>query len=147
MKTIAVLWTIGWLVCAAAVDIRRMIIPDRCVLAILLAAPFFTGPTALCRLAAAAAAILLIPCMGMGDVKLFAALGLCTGSAVFKIAAAAMLWGGIYAFAMLTLGKANKKDRFAFGPFIAAAAAIFIIQDYFASTSAMCAISLSMLQV
>ena len=62
-------------------------------------------------------------------------------------AAVSMLTGGIYAGVLLLLKKVKKKDRIPFGPFIACSAILVLAADYFASTSAMWAISLSMLAV
>ena len=148
MNTIFFIWTLFWLLPISLEDIRSFTIPDRFTLAILLAAPFLCDLPAAPRLLAAVLPLCLIPFMGMGDVKLYCALGFCLGpAALLRIACASMLMGGFYAGALLLLKKAKKKDRIAFGPFIAASAAVWLSLPYFASTEAMWAISRSMLAV
>lgn len=138
MNTIFLLWVIFWLLRISIEDIRSFTIPNRFTLAILLAAPFLGSLPAGPRLLAAALPLCLIPFMGMGDVKLYSALGFCLGpAALIRIACTSMLGGGCYAALLLILKKAKKKDRIAFGPFIAASAAVFLVLPYFASTSAM----------
>ncbi|MCQ2561653.1 MAG: hypothetical protein MJ186_06365 [Clostridia bacterium] len=130
MRIAANLWILFWLAAAARRDLKTLTIPPAAVLAIAAAAPWAgcAGPGA--RLMAAGLPLILIPCMGMGDVKLYSALGLSLGPApLLRIGALSMLLGGLYAFMLLILGLASKKDRFAFGPFIAAAAAYYIILD------------------
>lgn len=62
---------------------------------------------------------------GGGDVKLFAALGLCLGWKLTLVALfASVLGGGVYGIALLATRRAGRKDAFAFGPFICAGAAI-----------------------
>lgn len=61
---------------------------------------------------------------GGGDVKLFAALGLCLGWKLTLVALfLSVLGGGIYGIALLATKRAGRKDAFAFGPFICAGAA------------------------
>lgn len=148
MDTIFFIWTLFWLARISAEDLRSYTIPNRYTLAILLAAPFLSAAPAGMRLLAALLPACLIPLMGMGDVKLYAALGFCLGPRpLLQIACASMLSGGVYAGALVLLKKAKKKDRIAFGPFIAVSAGLVLAFRYFASTSPMCAISLSMFAV
>ena len=148
MDTIFFIWTIFWLARISIEDARSYIIPNRYTLAILLAAPFLSAAPLGMRLLAALLPAVLIPLMGMGDVKLYAALGFCLGlRPLLQIACASLLAGGVYAGALVLLKKAKKKDRIAFGPFIALSAGLVLFSDYFASTSPMCAISLSMFAV
>ena len=128
MGTLFFLWVVFWLLLLSIEDIRSFTIPNRCVLAILAAAPFLSSTPFSMRLLASLLPAALIPCMGMGDVKLYSALGFCLGpAALLRIACGSMLAGGIYAAVLLLLKKAKKKDRIAFGPFIAAAAAVYLL--------------------
>ena len=148
MDTIFFIWTVFWLVRIAVEDVRSLTIPDRYTIAILAAAPFLSSVPLGARLFAAAVPAVLIPLMGMGDVKLYSALGFCLGfRPLLCIACGSMLTGGIYAGVLLLLKKVKKKDRIPFGPFIAFSAILVLAPRYFASTSAMWAISLSMLAV
>ena len=148
MDTIFFIWTVFWLVRIAVEDVRSLTIPDRYTIAILAAAPFLSSTPLDARLLAAAVPAVLIPLMGMGDVKLYSALGFCLGfRPLLCIACGSMLTGGIYAGVLLLLKKVKKKDRIPFGPFIACSAILVLAADYFASTSAMWAISLSILAV
>ena len=138
MDTIFFIWTVFWLVRISAEDIRSFTIPNRYTFAILLAAPFLSEAPMSMRLLAALLPAILIPLMGMGDVKLYAALGFCLGPRpLLQIACGSMLAGGVYAGALVLFRKAKKKDRIAFGPFIAIFAVLVLAADYFASTSAM----------
>lgn len=68
---------------------------------------------------------------GGGDVKLLAALGLCLGWQLTLLTLfGAILFGGIYGIWLLATKKAGRKDAFAFGPFICAAAVIASIGGY-----------------
>lgn len=128
MKVLAYLWILFWLAAAAREDLKSYTIPNTAVLAIAAAAPWAEGPGA--RLAAACLPLALAFFMGMGDVKLYSALGLCLGPAALGgIIVSSLLLGGIVAFILLGLKKLNKKDRIAFGPFIAACAALYIVLD------------------
>ena len=148
MDTIFFIWTLFWLARISIEDARSYTIPNRYTLAILLAAPFLSAEPPGMRLLATLLPACLIPLMGMGDVKLYAALGFCLGPRpLLQIACASMLAGGVYAGMLVLLKRAKKKDRIAFGPFIAVSAVFVIASDYFASTSPMCAISLSMFAV
>ncbi|MBR3035607.1 MAG: prepilin peptidase [Firmicutes bacterium] len=148
MDTIFFIWTVFWLVRIAVEDVRSLTIPDRYTIAILAAAPFLSSTPLGARLFAAVIPAVLIPLMGMGDIKLYSALGFCLGfRPLLRIACGSMLTGGICAGILLLLKKVKKKDRIPFGPFIACSAVLALAADYFASTSAMWAISLSMLAV
>ena len=148
MNTIFLLWTFFWLLRITIEDLRSFTIPNRFTLAILLAAPFLSEAPIGMRILAAALPFCLGPFLGMGDVKLYSALGFCLGPVpLLRIACGSLLAGGLYAAALLVLRKAKKKDRIAFGPFIAASAAVILLMSYFASTSAMWAIRRSMLAV
>ena len=128
MRTISSIWALFWLTRIALEDARSLTIPNRYTLAILLAAPFLSAVPLPLRLLAALLPAVLIPLMGMGDVKLYAALGACLGpAALLRIACASMLTGGAYAGILLLQKKASKKDRIPFGPFIATAAAGYLL--------------------
>ena len=130
----ALLFTISY------IDLKHLIIPD--LLVIFCALPVFISgfhiafiiPLAVYFATAAVCALLKrdMP-FGMGDAKLLAALALCYGieGLCFSYFAAAIC-AALYSFALLILKRANKKDRIAFGPFIA-----FGFMLYLASTSAM----------
>ncbi|MBR5641464.1 MAG: prepilin peptidase [Firmicutes bacterium] len=120
MDTIFFLWAVFWLIRISIEDLRSYTIPNLYTLALLAAAPVLSDAAIPARLLAAALPLALIPFMGMGDVKLYSALGFCLGPrALLQIVCGSMLAGGIYAAALLLLKKAHKKDRIAFGPFIA----------------------------
>ena len=139
------LWIILILTIIFAADIKQMIIPDVCIL-LMLPAAIWAGGAWRSRIVAAAlvwGAFLVIAILsallhnsapiGMGDIKLFSAIGFISGPAGLTAAAiGSSLLGGIYAAALLILKKAQKKDQIPFGPFIAIAYAA-----YLASTSAM----------
>ena len=121
-------WVLFWLLRISIEDIRRFTIPDLYTLAILTAAPFLFDIPFLSRLLAAALPFALIPLMGMGDVKLYSALGFSFGlQGLLKISCLSMLAGGIYAAMLLSMKRVKKKDKIAFGPFIAAAAAFVLL--------------------
>jgi prepilin signal peptidase PulO-like enzyme (type II secretory pathway) len=68
---------------------------------------------------------------GGGDVKLLAALGLCLGWPLTLLTLfGAILFGGIYGIWLLATKKAGRKDAFAFGPFICAAAVVSSVTGY-----------------
>ena len=146
IRILTVLWTLFWLGRISAEDIRSFTIPNRYMLAILPAAPFLSSVALPLRILAALLPAVLIPLMGMGDVKLYGALGFCLGpAALLQIACASMLAGGVCAGILVMFKKAKKKDRIPFGPFIAAAAAVYyflvffvpFFAPFFPSTSAM----------
>lgn len=65
---------------------------------------------------------------GMGDAKLLACLGLVFGaSGLYAISGIAFVVSGFWALGLLLLKKAAKKDRMAFGPFIALACVYFML--------------------
>ncbi len=121
-------WVLFWLVRISIEDIRSFTIPNRYTLAILAAALLFPAIPISSRLLAAALPLVLIPFMGMGDVKLYSALGFMLGLRdILRIACISMLAGGVCAAILLAAKKIKKKDRIAFGPFIAAAAAFVLL--------------------
>lgn len=62
---------------------------------------------------------------GGGDIKLFAALGLCLGWKLTLLTLfLAVVFGGVHGVYLLATKRAGRKDTFAFGPFICAAATI-----------------------
>ena len=85
-------------------------------------------------LAAALSAAFKSPApVGMGDIKLLSVISLISGpAALFFTACCGSLLCGLSAALLLALKKLTKKDRIAFGPFIAVAYSF-----YLASTSAM----------
>ena len=141
MKILASLWIIYWLYRIAREDLRSLTIPDEFTLAILASAPFIANAPLKLRLLAALLPFALAFVLGMGDIKLFCALGFCLGFVVFiKIAGASLAAGGVTAAILLAAGKKKKKDRIAFGPFISVSCALYLL-----STLPICATSLSML--
>jgi len=121
-------------------DIKFQILQDEWILAIASIAPAVPGSLS-SKLQACMLPILLFsllsliqklrrmqPLLGMGDVKLMAALGLCFGvSNVWHIVCYAFLLSGAGAAFLLLRKKVTKKDRIAFGPFIAAAYVYFAL--------------------
>ncbi len=141
MKILASLWIIYWLYRIAREDLRSLTIPDEFTLAILASAPFIANAPLKLRLLAALLPFALAFVLGMGDIKLFCALGFCLGpAALIKIAGASLAAGGVTAAILLAAGKKKKKDRIAFGPFISVSCALYLL-----STLPICATSLSML--
>ena len=70
-------------------------------------------------------ALAILGAFGGGDIKLMAASGLFLGTAATVCAMfLGLLTGGAYAVWMLKNGKLEKKDHFAFGPFLAAGLAV-----------------------
>lgn len=120
------------LLCITLVDFRTRRIPDGLVMALLawavvqglwLGQPGW-GLAAL-GLAAAGAIFLLLRilgrgALGLGDVKLAAALGALLGfPAVLAGILAGILIGGLAAAVLLLSGRAGRKDAFAYGPWLA----------------------------
>ena len=127
LKALAKLWTLVWLVLISREDLRSFTIPNVYTLAILAAAPFLSHFPVKRRLLACILPAVLIPFMGMGDIKLFAVLGFCLGPFdLFYICAGSLLCAGLYAAVLLMLKRVKREDRIAFGPFIAAAAIVLI---------------------
>jgi leader peptidase (prepilin peptidase)/N-methyltransferase len=123
------------LVAVSATDIEHRIIPNRIVLpatAIVLVANTLLHPSAQWALAALAAAGFLFAAalaypkgMGMGDVKL----ALLMGAALGRSAAVAMMVGMLVAvvpsiYLLARHGKAARKMRIPFGPFLALGSAV-----------------------
>ncbi len=129
MKTLLLnVWIVFWLLRISIEDIRSLTIPNRYTLAVLAAALFLPVIPFRSRILAAAIPLVLIPLMGMGDVKLYSALGFMLGPrSLFRIACISMLAGGVYAAMLLSMKRVKKKDKIAFGPFIAAAAAFVLL--------------------
>jgi leader peptidase (prepilin peptidase)/N-methyltransferase len=126
----------------SAIDIAKRIIPNAIVYPALVAFPVYLGlaawagaPVDLVTMAIGFVAYggglfviaLVSGGMGMGDVKLAAAIGLVLGSLglsyVGVAAGAAIALGGIGAVAALVLGR-GRKSAIPFGPYLAAGAAV-----------------------
>ena len=128
---IAKFWVGIWLSCISVEDVRSFTIPDRYTLAILAASPFLSDAPILHRILAALLPLLLLPLMGMGDIKLYSALGFGFGLAgLLQLVCLSMLVGGLAAALLLLLRKVNRKDCIPFGPFIAAAAVLLLVHPY-----------------
>ena len=70
-------------------------------------------------------AVVIPGAFGGGDIKLMAAMGLVLGWKAALVAGfLAILAGGLYGALLLLLKKAQKKDHFAFGPFLCAASGL-----------------------
>ncbi|EOS70492.1 hypothetical protein C818_01518 [Lachnospiraceae bacterium MD308] len=128
------------LLTASYQDIKKMEIKDGCHAAIVLLAAAAmlldrnTGIAsrllgALCVSAPMLALTLVIPgAFGGGDIKLMAAAGLFLGwrnaviSSVFAVFAA-----GVYVLYLLSIKKADRNQRFAFGPFLCAGMAVSLL--------------------
>ena len=139
------LWVLILLTIISAADMKHMMIPDVCIL-LLLPAALFSSENLKGRMAAAASVWILfltsaaisallrrpVP-MGMGDIKLFSAIGLISGlSGLIFVFTVSSLACGAFSAILLILKKAQKKDQIAFGPFIAVSYVL-----YLASVSAM----------
>jgi Flp pilus assembly protein protease CpaA len=132
LKVMAKLWTLLWLLLISKEDMRSFTIPNLYTLAILAAAPFLSHSPLKLRFLACVLPAVLIPFMGMGDIKLFSVLGFCLGpTSLLYICAGSMLCAGLYAAVLLALKRVKRKDRIAFGPFIAAAAIVLIFFPLF----------------
>lgn len=139
IRFLANAWVVFWLVRLSLEDLRSYIIPDHCVLAILAAAPFLSAASLSSRILAALLPAILIPFMGMGDVKLYSALGFGVGIwPLLQIVCLSSLAGGVVAGLLLLLHRLQAKDRLAFGPFIACAAVpvLLVLSDRGAMPSA-----------
>jgi leader peptidase (prepilin peptidase)/N-methyltransferase len=124
----------GGALVAGIVDARTGYIPDRvsgttALAALLLAAACGTVPAALCGALAAGGALLALYLLtnrrglGLGDVKLAAAIGLGFGPGPSIVAlGAAFVAGGAYASWLLATRRARRGDAVRFGPFLAAGA-------------------------
>ena len=120
----------GVLLGVALIDAETQIIPDRLnlalavlgVLCLLLAPAAWPGRLigALCVSVPMFLLCLLIPgAFGGGDIKLMAAAGLFLGWQQTLLAMFfGILGGGFYGMYLLAAKKADKKDHFAFGPFL-----------------------------
>ncbi len=124
----------GGALVAGVVDARTGYIPDRvsgttALAALLLAAVCGTVPAALCGALAAGGALLALYLLtqrrglGLGDVKLAAAIGLGFGPGASTIAlGTAFVAGGAYASWLLIARRARRGDAVRFGPFLAGGA-------------------------
>lgn len=127
-------WLLFWFFRISLEDMRRFVIPNRFTLAVLAAAPFLDSVPVSARLLAAALPLVFIPLMGMGDVKLYSALGFMLGPrSLLRITCLSLLAGGVYAAVLLVTGAVKRRDRIAFGPFIAGAAAMVMVGQVFLS--------------
>lgn len=121
------------LIVISGIDWKTMIIPDRCVLVLVLLAvvSIFTNPsvTLLSRFTGifavsvpmAAAAYFIPRSFGGGDIKLMAASGFLLGTGGILLAVfIGVVAGGLYAFWLLASGRAKRKSLLAFGPFLSA---------------------------
>lgn len=139
IRFLADAWVVFWLVRISLEDLHSYTIPDRYILAILAAAPFLSAVSLSSRLLAALLPAILIPFMGMGDVKLYSALGFGVGIwPLLQIVCLSSLAGGVVAGLLLLLHRLQAKDRLAFGPFIACAAVpvLLVLSDRGAMPSA-----------
>ena len=129
LKTILLnAWILFWLARISIEDVRSFTIPNGYTLAVLAAGLFLCDVPVGSRLLAAALPFALVPLMGMGDVKLYSALGFSLGlRGLLRIACLSMLAGGLYAGALLAFKRAQGKDRIPFGPFIAGAAMLVLL--------------------
>lgn len=140
VKTILVFLFYCVLTVVALIDADTMEIPDGChlVIAALAVAAVFVFPGigiverligALCvSVPMLLLALAIADAFGGGDIKLMAAGGLFLGWKLTLLSAAlAVLIGGIYGIFLLVTKKANKKDQFAFGPFLCAGMAIGLL--------------------
>lgn len=128
MQVLVKAWILFWLLRIAKEDLRSYTIPNIYTAAILVTAPLFCTVPIQLRIFAAVLPAVLIPLMGMGDVKLYGALGFVLGPGqLLRIACFSMLAGGVYAAFLLVSRKAERKSRIAFGPFIAGATAFVIL--------------------
>lgn len=139
IRVLAELWTFVWLLLISREDLRSFTIPNKYILAILAAAPFLSAASLSSRILAALLPAILIPFMGMGDVKLYSALGFGVGIwPLLQIVCLSSLAGGVVAGLLLLLHRLQAKDRLAFGPFIACAAVpvLLVLSDRGAIPSA-----------
>lgn len=139
IRVLAELWTFVWLLLISREDLRSFTIPNKYILAILAAAPFLSAASLSSRILAALLPAILIPFMGMGDVKLYSALGFGVGIwPLLQIVCLSSLAGGVVAGLLLLLHRLQAKDRLAFGPFIACAAVpvLLVLSDRGAMPSA-----------
>ena len=131
-----ILFILG-IICTA--DICEMVIPDICIL-LMLPAALLSSESWKSRLfaagliwvmfliTAAVSALLRLPVpIGMGDIKLFSAIGFISGlrGLIFAFTASSLACGIFSAF-LLVLKKVQKKDQIAFGPFIAVSYALYL---------------------
>lgn len=122
---------LGVLAAAAHTDKKTMTIPDKLVLAALgvslCSIPFFPEIGLMERVLGIYSASLLLlvitlcvpGAFGGGDIKLMAVCGVFLGWRYSLLALAiAIFLGAVYGVRMLAIGKADRKSRIAFGPFL-----------------------------
>jgi len=125
---------------AGRIDQRTGRLPDWCALAAfflgLLSIPLFSEPVLYVRLAGifAVSLPLFLVCLvrpgafGGGDVKLMAGCGFFLGAGtVWRSFLIAVFFSGIWALALLFTGRADRKTRFPFGPFLCAGMALALV--------------------
>jgi leader peptidase (prepilin peptidase)/N-methyltransferase len=127
---------VGYMVTLAFIDIDKRIVPDGIVLCLTVTGMVFgifgvnPGVSIFEGIIGAVAGGLIMLVLyifsngkiGEGDIKLIAAMGLCTGfKEITGIITYAFIIGGAYAFLLLARGRHKKTDAVAFVPFIAAA--------------------------
>lgn len=125
---------------AGRMDLRTGRLPDWCALAAfflgILSIPFFPVPVLYARLAGmfAVSLPLFLICLirpgafGGGDIKLMAGCGFFLGAeTVFISFLLAVSAGGVWALALLLTGRAKRKSRFPFGPFLCAGMALALL--------------------
>ena len=136
-RTVVVCLFFGLLMAAAQTDRKTMTIPDSLVFAALgisfFSIPFFPElglPDRILGMCSASllllgAAICIPGAFGGGDIKLMAACGLLLGWRYSLLALGiAVFIGAAYGIWMLAIGKAGRKSRIAFGPFLCGGMAI-----------------------
>lgn len=130
---------LSMLVIISTADMRKMIIPDICIL-LLLPLSLISAEPWKPRIIAAAAVwtaffLTAILCalfrkevpLGMGDIKLFSAIALISGpTGLAASIIVSSLSCGVFAAILVVLKKAQKKDQIAFGPFIAMGYALYL---------------------
>ena len=125
---------------AGRIDQRTGRLPDWCALAAfflgLLSIPLFSEPVLYVRLAGifAVSLPLFLVCLvrpgafGGGDVKLMAGCGFFLGAGtVWRSFLIAVFFSGIWALALLFSGRADRKTRFPFGPFLCVGMALALV--------------------
>ena len=127
------------LVALTAIDVATRRLPNVITLptaaaALVLRALFERSELAQVAIAGAAAfavfyvlAVVLRGGIGMGDVKLAAMLGCLLGAKVVPALAAGILFGGVWAFALIAARRVTLRSSIAYGPFLALGGALAIL--------------------
>ena len=127
------------LVALTAIDVATRRLPNVITLptaaaALVLRALFERSDLAQVAIAGAAAfavfyllAIVLRGGIGMGDVKLAAMLGCLLGAKVVPALAAGILFGGVWAFALIAARRVTLRSSIAYGPFLALGGSLAIL--------------------